>query len=254
MSKASYRRGRLALIVLAAIAVTACGSKNVRLASDAAGTELFEQGQQFAEEGRWRQSGEAYDTLLRNYPTSPYLAEARLGLGRAYYEQGRQDTLLLAVDAFRNFMTYHPSSPQVDYAQLMIGMSYSRMMRTSDRDQTNTRRAVEAFQVFLEDYPDSTYVDTARENMLVAIDLLAKHELEVGEWQLGRDFYMAAQSRAHYALRKYPQTSWRCRILWLLGEAYRGAGNGPQATATYERILQDHPDCEYADDARKRIG
>jgi TolA-binding protein len=76
----------------------------------------------------------------------------------------------------------------------------------------------------------------------------------VGEWQLGRGYYEAAQSRAHFALRKYPQTGWRCRILWLLGEAYRGAGDTDQARATYERVLQDHPDCEYADDARKRIG
>lgn len=241
-------------MLVVALAVSACGSGGVRLASDAAGTELYEQGVEYAAQEKWRQSGEAYDMLLRNYPTSPYLAEARLGLGRAYYEQGRQDTLVLAVDAFRNFMTYHPSSPQVDYAQLMIAMSYSRMIRTADRDQTNTRRALDAFQIFFEDYPDSSYAETARENMQIAIDRLALHELEVGEWQLGRGYYEAAQSRAHYALRKYPQTGWRCRILWLLGEAYRRDDAQAQATAIYERILQEHPDCEYADDARKRIG
>jgi len=243
----------LAMIALA-ILVAACSSKGVRLASDAAGTELYEQGQEYTQAEKWRQAGEAFDTLLRNYPTSPYLPEARIGLGRAYYEQGRADSLLLAVDAFRNFMTYHPSHPQVDYAQLMIAMSYSRMMRSPDRDQSNTERAKQAFEIFLEDYPASPYDAMARENLQIAVDALARHELEVGEWQLSRGYYEAAQSRAHFALRKYPQTAWRCRILWLLGESYRGAGDVAQARATYERVLQDHPDCEYADDARKRIG
>jgi outer membrane protein assembly factor BamD len=253
------RKNRLLVRAIGVItlvaAVTACGGSNaVRLAADAAGTELYEQGQQFTAEEKWRQAGEAYDALLRNYPTSPFLPDARLGLGRAYYEQGRSGTLLLAIDAFRNFMTYHPSHPQVDYAQLMVGMSYVKMMRSTDRDQTNSRRAMEAFQIFMEDYPESSYIEIARDNMQTAVDSIAGHELEVAEWQLGRNYYAAAQARAHYTLRKYPQTSRRCRVLYVLAEAYRRGGDEAQGRATYERILQEHPDCEYADEARERLG
>lgn len=247
------RGARLLVVLAAGVVLAACSSGGLKLPADAAGTELFEEANALAAAGKWRQAGEAYDALLRNYPTSPHLPEARLGLGRAYYEQGRVETLILAIDAFRNFMTYHPSHPSVDYAQLMVGMSYVQMMRSPDRDQANSRAALEAFEVFMEDYPGSSYMEEARQNLQIAVDALARHEMQVAEFQIGRGMYEAAQARCHYALRTYPQTSWRCGILYTLGEAYRKGGDAGQARATFERLLQDDPDCEYAEKARGRL-
>lgn len=244
---------RLLVVVVCGLLLPACGSGGLKLPADADATELFEEANALAADGKWRQAAERYDALLRNYPTSPHLPDSRLGLGRAYYEQGRPENLVMAVDAFRNFMTYHPSHPSVDYAQLMVGLSYVRMMRTPDRDQANTKQALAALQVFIEDYPDSQYVETARENIQIAIDSLARHEFDVATYLVSRDMNEAAQARCHYALRTYPQTAWRCAILYTLGEAYRAADDAGQARSAYERVLQDHPDCEYADKARDRL-
>ncbi len=236
------------------LAVWGCGSASMLLPSDSAGTELFEQAEGFLADGKYRQATEAFDTLLRNYPTSPHLADARLGLGRAYYERRRSALLLLAVDAFRNFLTYHPSHAQVDYAQLMIAMSFARLMRAPDRDQSQTRAALRAYQEFQEDYPDSRYRDLAENNMRDVIDTLAQHEIQVASFQLGRSRFTAARERARYALRNYPQTSYRCELINLLAESYRREGDAPQAGDYYRRLIDEHPDCEYAGEARKRLG
>lgn len=242
------------LLLLAVVAMLpACGSGGLQLPADSAGTPLFEQGQAALEEEDWNDAAQAFDTLLRNYPTSPHLPEARLGLGRAYFEQGRSDTLLLAIDAFRNFITYHPSHSNVDYAQLMIGLSYAELMRSADRDQSNTKRALEAFDVFLEDYPDSSYVEQARERRQQVVDRLALHELEVAEWQLGRGHLEAARQRCHYALRNYPDNGHGCELIWILAEAYRRDGEREQANSYYSRLLEEHPQCERAADARERL-
>ena len=235
------------------LAVWSCGSAGMILPSDTAGTALFEQAEGFLGDGKYRQATEAFDTLLRNYPTSPHLADARIGLGRAYYERRRPGLLLLAVDAFRNFLTYHPSHAQVDYAQLMIAMSFARLMRAPDRDQSQTREALRAYQDFQEDYPDSRYRDLAETNMREVIDTLAQHEIQVASFQLGRNRYTASRQRARYALRNYPETSYRCELINLLAESYWREGDARQAGDYYQRLVDEHPDCEYAEDAHKRL-
>ena len=73
----SIFRGGVAVATLCAI--VACGSGKVSLPDDAAGTELYDGGETALAEGKWRRAVESFDTLLRNYPTSPHLPEARLG-------------------------------------------------------------------------------------------------------------------------------------------------------------------------------
>lgn len=244
---------RIAVLLLAAASLAACGSGGLRLPTDPAGTELYEQGQQFLADEDWSKAVEAFDTLLRNYPTSPYLPQARLGLGRGYYEQARSDSYLLAIEAFRNFLTYHPSADEVDYAQLMIALGYKGLMRSPDRDQSNTRRALDAFEVFLEDYPRSSHREFALQQKQEVVDSLAVHELQVAEWQLENGHPEAAEARARYALAKYPETEHRCELLYALAESLRTRQDHEGANGYYEQILQEHPDCERAADARRRI-
>lgn len=250
-----HRRRIPALVAWLLIAGTlaGCGSGGLQLPTDPAGTALFEQAEAHVQENDWRRAAEAYDTLLRNYPTSPHLPEARLGLGRAYYEQGRSDRYLLAIEAFRNFLTYHPSHEQVDYAQLMIALGYMGLMRSSDRDQSNTRRALDAFEVFLEDYPNSQHREFALEQRQIAIDTVARHELQVAEWQLGRGLFEASEARAQYALRRYPETAHRCELLYTLAESLRRRGDAAGAVVYYEQVVQEYPGCEHAPDARRRV-
>ena len=250
---AILRRTTAALGLLAVGAVPACGGERLVLPADSAGTELFQQSQGLMEAEKWTKAAEGFDTLLRNYPTSPHLPQARLALGRAYYEQDKTSSLILAVDAFRNFLTYHPSHGQVDYAQLMIAMSYMSMMRSPDRDQTQAVEALRAFEIFFEDYSESLYGAEARTQMQVVVDNLSEHELKVAQFQMSRGRYSAARERAHYALRKYVATSHRCDFVWILGESHRRQGDRRQATMYFQRILDEHADCERVPEVQESL-
>ena len=135
----------------------------------------------------------------------------------------------------------------------MIAMSFTRLMRSADRDQSQTRAALQAYQDFHEDYPDSRYRDLAENNMREVVDTLAQHEIQVAMFQLGRGRYDATRQRAHYALRNYPQTSFRCDLINLLAESHWREGDARQAGDYYQRLVDEHPDCDYAGDARKRL-
>ena len=238
--------------ILAAAIITAGTSP--LLTSDPPGTALWEQGQDALVAGEWRDAVTAFDTLLRNYPSSPYLAEARLGMGRAYYEQGRVDSLIMAIDAFQSFLTYHPSHEDVDYAQYMVAMTHVAQMRTADRDQTPTREAIEAFEILIDTHPESPLYEDAVRRRVEAIDLLAMHELQVARWQSGRDEdWDAAIDRVDYALEQYPETSIKCDLLFVKGEAYKQGERVEDAIASYRLVIEQFPDCERAEEAQERI-
>ena len=249
----NLRRKMAVAGLLALGAVSACKGAPLVLPADAAGTELFQQAQGLMEDEKWSKAADGFDTLLRNYPTSPHLPQARLALGRAYYEQDSTSSLILAVDAFRNFLTYHPSHGQVDYAQLMIAMSYMSMMRSPDRDQSQAVESLREFEIFFEDYPESLYGEDARAQMQVVVDNLSEHELKVAEFQLGRGRYSAARERAHYALRKYAATSHGCEFVWIVGETHRRQGDSRQATIFFQQVVDDYPDCERATEVRENL-
>jgi outer membrane protein assembly factor BamD len=233
---------------------TGCGGGAAMLSADPAGTSLFEQGQDALVEEDWKDTVAAFDTLLRNYPSSPFLAEARLGLGRAYYEQGRVESLIMSIDAFQSFLTYHPSHEYVDYAQYMVGMTYVKQMRTPDRDQAPTRSAVATFDLFLENYPDSPLHRSVVEERGKAIDSLASHELQVARWQASRDQdWDAAIDRVNFALESFPDTTLKCDLLFTMGDAYKEAEQFENAVLYYERVTNEYPDCDLVEDAQERI-
>jgi len=236
------------------VVATGCAGASALLTSDPAGTPLFEQGQDALVSAHWRDGINAFDTLLRNYPSSPYLAEARLGLGRAHYEQGRVEDLIMAIDAFQGFLTYHPTHQFVDYAQYMIGMTYVKQMLTPDRDQAPTRSAIVAFEFFLDTYTDSPLRGAVVQERKNAIDNLASHELQVARWQATREFdWDAAIDRVTFALEAYPDTTLKCDLFFTMARAYEEGEQFEDAIRYYEQVTNDYPDCELVENAQKRI-
>ena len=233
---------------------TGCGGSAAMLTADPTGGPLFQEGQDALVEENWNDAVASMDTLLRNYPSSPYLAEARLGLGRAYYEQGRVESLIMAVDTFQSFLTYHPSHEFVDYAQYMIGMTYVKQMRTPDRDQAPTRSAIDALDQFLDNYPDSRLHAAVVEERNKAVDSLASHELQVARWQASREEdWDAAIDRVNFALESFPETTLKCDLLFTMGDAYKEGGQFENAVLYYKRVTNEYPDCELVEDAHERI-
>ncbi len=236
------------------LVATGCAGASPLLTSDPAGTPLFEQGQDALVAEDWADAITAFDTLLRNYPSSPFLAEARLGLGRAHYSQARVESLIMAIDAFQGFLTYHPTHEFVDYAQYMVGMTYAKQMRSPDRDQAPTRSAINAFELFLDSYPDSRLRATVVQERRNAIDSLASHELEVARWQATREVdWDAAIDRVRFALETYPETTLKCDLLFTMAEAYKEGEQFEDAIRYYEQVTNEYPDCELVEDAQKRI-
>src|SRR5439155_754411 len=83
-------------------------------------------------------------------------ADTSLGIGDSYLGEGTAEALVLAINEFREFLSYYPTNRRADYAQYKLGLAHFRQMRGAQRDQTETREAVKELQTFVDRYPNSS--------------------------------------------------------------------------------------------------
>ena len=75
-------------------------------------------------------------------------ADAKLGLGDAYLSDGSTEGKLRAEREFQEFLSYFPTHTRADYAQYKLAMTHFDQMPKAERDQTETRAALDQFEAF----------------------------------------------------------------------------------------------------------
>ena len=136
---------RLACVFGVLLVAGACGSTAAK--KPPTGTPepdkfLFERGTEELNKRRWIVSREYFRQLVDSYPQSTYRADAKLGVGDTYIGEGSAESDVLAINEFREFLSFYPTHKRADYAQLKLGMAHFYQMRAPERDQTETREAI----------------------------------------------------------------------------------------------------------------
>jgi outer membrane protein assembly factor BamD len=140
--------------------------------------------------------------LKERYPYSKYAMLAELKLGDAHFYN--KDYTEAAI-AYEEFARLHPRNEVVSYVLYQIGMCHFLSFTTVDRDQEETRLAIESFQRLVQTFPDSEYALKARKQLFECQKRIAAHEYHVGRLYYIMGEYYAARERLEQVNRKYPQ-------------------------------------------------
>ena len=176
----------------------------------------------------------AVDSLVRIerfYPFGVYAEQARADLIYAFYMSGDYDN---AYAASEKFIRLYPRNTNIDYAYFMRGMTgyYEDEGLLSDvfsldlskRDVSPAMKSYADLTEFIIRYPESEYVDVARERLIFLRNLIASSELDGAEYYLKRGAYLGALNRANYVLKNIPDSSEKDRALRIMKEAYEKLG------------------------------
>ena len=250
---------RLALsgCLLAATAL-ACGSRSqgpeIETGQLEADRLLFERGTTALEEGAWRRAREYFVQIRDNYPQSQYRATARLHIGDTYEGEGTLEAYVLALDEYQDFLSLYPDHPRSAYVQYKVGLVHFHQMRRAERDQTETRNAVEEFERFITLYPpDHELMPEVRQRLRDARDRLSEHDFVVGAFYYRFRNYAGAISRFREILDNDPAYSRRDEIYFHLGQSLARVNEIVEAIPYFARILDEFEVSEYAELARTRI-
>lgn len=181
-------------------------------------------------------------TLINTYPDSEYLAKAKLAIADSYYKEGGTANTTQAIQAYLDFGVFFPMLPEAAYAQLQVAMAHFRQMEKPDRDRTQAREAEDAFQTFLQKYPNDPLADKAAQHLREVQEVLAEGDFRIGYfYYTTRGDKRAAASRLASLVNRYPLYSKADRALWMLGNIWEGSEKKEIAAPYYARIVRDYP-------------
>ncbi len=170
-----------------------------------------------------RLEGRAAGTLLAQ--------QAQLDRAHLLYRTGERAQ---ALSVLERFIRLHPTSPGMDYALYLQGLSnfndnlglLSGISRQdlSERDQQASRDAWQSFQRLVQQFPQSPYAEDARQRMAYIVNSLAAYELHVARYYFRRGAYVAAANRAQQAVQEFQQSPSAEEALYLLAQSYDRLG------------------------------
>jgi outer membrane protein assembly factor BamD len=240
--------------MVAALGVAGCGAERSQVPPGTVEADkfLFERGQQELKERNWLRAREFFRQIVDNYPQSPFRPDSKLAVGDTYLGEHTTESLLLAINEFREFLTFYPTNARADYAQFRLAFAYSEQMLSADRDQSPTRDTIKELQVFLDRYPNSALAPEAQKLMRDARDRLSEASHRVGMTYFKMKWYPGAIDRFREVLQIDPEYTGRDATYFHLAESLRLTDKKPEALPYYERLLKEFEQSEYLDLARKR--
>jgi outer membrane protein assembly factor BamD len=243
-----------ALAVVAAIAGGCAAKKDVVPVGTAdADKFLFDKGSEAAKDRKWLNAREYFRNIVDNYPQSPYRPDAKLALGDTYIGEHSTESLLLAANEFREFLTFYPTNPRADYAQLQLAKSFAEQMLAPERDQSATKDAIKEIEIFLQRFPNSALLPEARKLEREAKDRLSEAGYRVGYYYYRVKWYTGAIDRFKEVLSTDPAYTNRDAVYYHLAESLYLLKQGPEALPYYERLLREFEKSQYLAAAQKRV-
>ena len=203
---------------------------------------LYDKAMDAIKHGRHEVGRLSMQTLINTYPDSEYLAKAKLAIADSYYKEGGTANTTQAVQAYQDFGVFFPMLPEAAYAQLQVAMAHFRQMEKPDRDRTQAKEAEDAFQTFLQKYPNDPLADTAAQHLREVQEVLAEGDFRIGYfYYTTRGDKRAAASRLASLVNRYPLYSKADRALWMLGSIWEGTEKKEVAAPYYARIVREYP-------------
>jgi len=243
-------------MVLGLVLTTACGRSNPNLpapGSVEADKYLFDHGTDALNRKHWIEAREYFRKLVDTYPQSPFRQDAKLGIGDSYLGENSVESNILAVNEFREFLSFFPGNPRTDYAQYKVTAGYAQQILGPDRDATPAQETLAAAELFVRNYPNSDYKPEVLKLRRLALDNISGLDYKVGVYYYRNKWYPGAIERFKTLLAKDPEYPKRDGVFFYLGEMYHAIKQDAEARPYFDRIVKEFQESEFLERAQKRL-
>jgi len=251
---------RLLALALAGLVLVSTGCRKDRdFEDERSAAELYEDAKKYLDNQSWDRAILTYKQLQTRYPFGRYTEQSMLDLSYAHFKAREPEN---ALSTLNRFIRTYPTHPNVDYAYYLKGLVnfeenmgfLERMMpnRVHDRDQSAARDAFNDFNELIRRFPESRYVADARQRMVFLRNNLAAYEVAVANYYMRRKAYIAAASRARFAVENYPGTPQNADALVVMHKAYTELSLPDLADGAMEVLETNYPDNYYVQGRKKK--
>lgn len=197
-------------------------------------TSLLAEGEALLKRGKYEEGRRTLRIIEENLPSSVEFPKAKLLLADSYFFGGTSSYPEALVE-YQSFLNYFPRHERRDYALYRAALCHFATIENAERDQTETRKALDAFQSFLKEAPGSPYAADAKAKIVQCWRRIAEHELSIGIFYVKSFHFGGAERRLKDLLTNYPEYVDRERTYFFLGEAMRRKYVPVEAIQAFEK-------------------
>jgi outer membrane protein assembly factor BamD len=208
--------------------------------------QRFEQGKAKFDRGDYLEAINDFEIIRLQFPGSGVADKAQYYLGESHF---KQDEYLLAAEEYQALKRNMPASPLVPEAQYKIGLCYFMLSPKAPLDQTNTKRAIDEFQTFIEYNPKHALVPDAEQKIKELNTSLAKKLYDAAQLYVKMGYFKAAVTYYDYVVEKYHDTPYAEPALLGKVKALVARKRYDDALPEIGKFLSRYPSSEYKGEA-----
>lgn len=217
----------------------------------------YKEAKAYYEEGDYVKAAGLFDQLKTIYKGTEKIDTVHYYFAKSKY---KQTDYILAAHYFKELATSYPKSPFTERAFFYHAYSFYQSSPRPGLEQTNTRRAIDAFQEFKRTYPEHKKVPKANQYINELRNKLVKKSYQSAKLYYQLEEYKASVIALNNSLEDYPDTKYRERILYLILKSnYILAKKSVQSKReerykrtmeSYRSFIDEFPDSENAKEAK----
>jgi outer membrane protein assembly factor BamD len=242
-------------ILLISILFVSCSDFQKALKSEDI-AEKFKMGTELYEAEKWNKSFRLLDQILQSYRGKPQAEKLTFMHAMCSYQMG---DYYISSYHFEKFLGSYPNSEKSEEASFLAAKGYYFGSPVYSKDQTETIKAIEKLQLFVNAYPNSQYLGEA--NALVKeLDIkLERKAFEIAkQYDLISDYKASIKSFNNFLL-EFPGASYKeqalfyrfdaARNLAILSVDYLKEQRLKDALGYFENLKRAFPNSEFLEDA-----
>lgn len=211
----------------------------------ASGTASYRSGKAAFDQGNWIDAIADLKAYVGQYPGTELTDDALYYLGQSYVEI---KDYALASSQFDRLVRDFPGTPYAAAALYWLARCDDLQSHPAPLDQTETHRALDRYNQFLDQYPADSLTVQARERVAALRDRLAEKRFRNAKLYCKLKQYPAASVYLRDLLSEYPNSRWTGEAALLLSEVQERLGKRDEAVQTLRQLLASAKE----DDVRRR--
>ena len=145
-------------ILIILVVFSSCSEYQKALKNEDVGAK-FEAATKQYEKGKYAKAIRLFEQMAPAYRGKPQAEKMFYMYSQSYY---KTEQYYLAGYQFESFASSYPKSEKLEEAAFLGAKSYSMLSPVYSIDQTDTTKAIEKLQAFIDTYPNSTYLEEPR--------------------------------------------------------------------------------------------
>lgn len=220
----SLRSLRVVLLLGICSALAACGGGKLR--ANMTTEERMERALQLFDKHDYFEARTQFRIVTLNAPGSAIVDKAQFYLAECHFHM---EEFIIAAEEYKKLLRLYAKSEYLDDAQYKVAMCYFKLSPKSALDQKYTWQAIEEFQKFMEDYPDSDLKAQAQAYLQQTRDKIAKKDYDNGELYRKLGYYESALVYFDEVLARFYDTKYAEPALYYKAEALHKIGKHDEA-------------------------